>query len=445
MTSLPEGLTGMRFQLGSNASDLDYYMPDRNSHVFRPVQRQNTRSLGETRKLLRDGKLDPNSIDLEYTNRSLFEIALMKNQLDVAELMLEFKADINLIDYNGVTELMVSVRLGNMWKIKWLMDHKADPHIRSPVDRKTAFVYARESKYKQEILALLSPPAPAPAPAPPPMTPFPVVPSNVQRLPDPAQPNSSRTAQPTMGQNVMATTTSQVDQSSAATATTTTVSYDIDHNLLDAIRRRLENGLDPNAQTLELDGHYSSPFKMAVEAYNIDMMQLMFEFKADVNQLDIDMMQLMFEFKADVNQLDITGWTPLMNTCLNHGENSEEKSYAVAKWLLDHKADPSIRTGLSSKTALDIARSYGRKDLVHLLTASIPTAPPPPRPDFSPKTPDVPTWHCTKQGKEHVYFCSHDVNIDEPPLAQSTVADNEQSSSKEQQQDILDRLIDGMD
>jgi ankyrin repeat protein len=79
--------------------------------------------------------------------------AVFKGNIDISKLLLEFKADPNGTDLNGITPLMYAVQFKNKDMIKLLLSFDADKSI---LDKKgkTAFEYALLSK-DEDVIKLL--------------------------------------------------------------------------------------------------------------------------------------------------------------------------------------------------------------------------------------------------------------------------------------------------
>ena len=91
-------------------------------------------------------------------NQEFFK-ATRKKDLQYLEKMLEEGADINCVDKDGKTALLVAAEENSPEVVKWLLDHGADIDYFDPETRlidKTAFLYAG-AKGLNEILKILIP------------------------------------------------------------------------------------------------------------------------------------------------------------------------------------------------------------------------------------------------------------------------------------------------
>lgn len=79
--------------------------------------------------------------------------AVYKNQVDLVKLLLENKANPNLVDANGASALILSTQTGNLEMIKLLLQFKADKTLKTR-DGKTAFEIAAFSGNELIINAL---------------------------------------------------------------------------------------------------------------------------------------------------------------------------------------------------------------------------------------------------------------------------------------------------
>lgn len=79
--------------------------------------------------------------------------AIVKGNNEIVNLLLEKKADVNVVDNQWITPLMYAVQFKNSEVVKWLLKHNAD---KTKVDSKgkTAFEYAVFSG-NEEIINLL--------------------------------------------------------------------------------------------------------------------------------------------------------------------------------------------------------------------------------------------------------------------------------------------------
>ena len=79
--------------------------------------------------------------------------AVYKNQFDLVNLLLENKANPNLVDANGASALILATQNANVDLIKLLLKYKADKTIKTK-DGKTAFEFAVFSGIETTINAL---------------------------------------------------------------------------------------------------------------------------------------------------------------------------------------------------------------------------------------------------------------------------------------------------
>ncbi len=79
--------------------------------------------------------------------------AVYKNQLELVKLLLENKANPNLVDANGATALILAAQTGNVEMIKLLLQFKADKTVKTK-DGKTAFEIAAFAGNENIINAL---------------------------------------------------------------------------------------------------------------------------------------------------------------------------------------------------------------------------------------------------------------------------------------------------
>mgnify|MGYP006171432743 CR=1 FL=1 len=79
--------------------------------------------------------------------------AIVKGNNEIGKLLIDKKADLNIIDNQGTTALMYAVQFKNIEMIKLLLAHKADKNL-TDNKGKTAFEYATFSE-NEEIINLL--------------------------------------------------------------------------------------------------------------------------------------------------------------------------------------------------------------------------------------------------------------------------------------------------
>jgi len=74
----------------------------------------------------------------------------------------------------------------------------------------------------------------------------------------------------------------------------------------------------------------------------------------------------------DINTADNDGFTPLLIACARADLVPEEHT-ALVKMLLQHKADPKMRTAHSLSSALHFAARCANGDVIRLLKDAVPT------------------------------------------------------------------------
>ena len=79
--------------------------------------------------------------------------AVYKNQFDLVNLLLENKANPNLVDANGASALILATQTGNVEMVKLLLKFKADKTVKTK-DGKTAFEIAAFAANENIINAL---------------------------------------------------------------------------------------------------------------------------------------------------------------------------------------------------------------------------------------------------------------------------------------------------
>jgi len=138
----------------------------------------------------------------------------------------------------------------------------------------------------------------------------------------------------------------------------------------------LEAGADPNTR----DGRYQVPALYAVTGMNNAprIAQLLLDAGASVNDGESlfhaaehfheEALALLLRYGADVNARGDWGNTPLYFLIRYHDITVESPRWKGILWLLDHGADPNVRSGREQETALHVAARRGHlPELVKLL------------------------------------------------------------------------------
>jgi hypothetical protein len=126
--------------------------------------------------------------------------------------------------------------------------------------------------------------------------------------------------------------------------------YAIYHSPLPFIRTLLEIGADPNAPV-------DDGFPPLIAALSCTRDEPGARRRTDVNEI----LRLLLTFGADPNQRGINDYTPL------HMAVAERNALAV-QILLDHKADPDLRTRIDDcDTPLEMARAAGLEEIAAML------------------------------------------------------------------------------
>jgi ankyrin repeat protein len=114
---------------------------------------------------------------------------------------------------------------------------------------------------------------------------------------------------------------------------------------VDIIRWLLDHGADANARTwANWTPLYTAAYYMRLEAVRV-----------------------LLEHITDINSQNFTGETPLYRVLTNDSFFAEEEIIAIVQQLLEHGADPNVRTRHNHSTALHVASSRGFLEASRLL------------------------------------------------------------------------------
>lgn len=99
-----------------------------------------------------DNKQD--DLSQQQTNMSLIE-ALLSNDYQLFDKLIEDNVDVNEVDEDGQTALMIVANAGNINYVKKLLEKNADPNIQDKTYGFTALMYATQNKNKEIISELV--------------------------------------------------------------------------------------------------------------------------------------------------------------------------------------------------------------------------------------------------------------------------------------------------
>ena len=102
-----------------------YSQTDNKSKAYERLREYvNEGNVKEAENILKKYNVDINNLD--YEDFSLLSIAVMDNNMEMAELLLKYKADVNTVVNDGDTALILAVDNNNMEMVKLLLSYGAD-------------------------------------------------------------------------------------------------------------------------------------------------------------------------------------------------------------------------------------------------------------------------------------------------------------------------------
>ena len=245
--------------------------------------------------------------------------ALGREHLDVAQLLYEHGADVDVRGYLRRTPLISAPHLGHCEIVEWLLSRGADPNLRSDGECFTPLHMAAWHGQTEVSRLLLQ---------------------------------------------------HKVDHNALDKDGQTPLHRASDQGYVEVARLLLKHGVDVNA----VDSKRSTAFHVALEKRHIDVARLLLEHGADVNTQDsngrtpfhiassggeVEIFWILLQHKTGQNTLDNNGLTPL-HLALQEGHVD------IARLLLEHGADVNTHDS-DDRTPLHLVSQEGHIEIVRLL------------------------------------------------------------------------------